>query len=231
MNISGAVIVVFFLVIIGAFIFIVVQSSRKDVEAKRQTARAMGFTPISADTVLSDKISALYQNKNILNKYALRNVSQKRTPDGDMYLFDLINTSGEDDSSTENQAVAIVSPHLNLPPFTLFPKSDEKYKLSGLTNKILEWGTSLLLGDPVPFPEFPAFSSRYIITSNQPDLVRSFIDENIARYFSKTQMYSLHASGNVFTFSEMEPRFNASDPNSMNQRVNRAAEIFRVFQK
>ena len=94
MNISGAVIVVFFLVIIGAFIFIVVQSSRKDVEAKRQTARAMGFTPISADTVLSDKISALYQNKNILNKYALRNVSKKRTPYGYMYLFDLINTSG-----------------------------------------------------------------------------------------------------------------------------------------
>ena len=230
MYITGVAIVITFLLIIGGFIFLAIQSSRKDLEAKQQTAQNMGFTPATADAALRDKISTLYQRSGVQNRYELRNVSQKRTPDGDIYLFDLINTSGEDDSATENQAVAIVSPYLKLPQFTFFPKSDEKYKLSGLANMVLEWGTSML-GNPVPFPEFPAFNARYIVSSNQPDLVRGFLDESIARYFSQTQMYSLHASGNIFTFSEMEPRFNTSDPNSMNQRVNRAMEIFRTLQK
>lgn len=231
MNITGVSIVVVFLLIIGFFVFITIRSTQNDVEVKQQIARNMGFTPISADTVLSEKIFALYQRKGALNKYKLRNVSQKRTPDGDIYLFDLINTSGEDDSSTENQAVAVISPRLHLPSFTLFPKSDEKYKLSGITNKILEWGTSLMLGNPVPFQKYPTFNARYIITSDQQDLVYGFIDENIAHYFSKTQMYSLHADKNIFTFSELEPLFNTNDSSSMNRRVNRAVEIFRMLQK
>lgn len=229
MSITG-VIVVFFVLVIGSFIFLTVLSSRKDQEIKQQMARSMGFTPIPADPALCAKISTLYQRNGIQYRYELQNVSKKGMPDGDIYLFDLINTSGEDNSTTESQAVAIISTYLSLPPFTMFPKSDEKYQLSGIANKILEWGTSFI-GNPVSFPEFPVFNARYIITSNQPDLMHSFVDERIARFFSQTQMYSLHASENIFTFSELEPGFNTSNPNNMNQRANRAMEIFRVLQK
>lgn len=44
-------------------------------------------------------------------------------------------------------------------------------------------------------------------------------------------MYSIHASGDVFTFSEMDPRLDLHNPENLSRRVNHALEIFHLFQK
>jgi len=57
------------------------------------------------------------------------------------------------------------------------------------------------------------------------------IDEPLARFFSQTEMYTLHAAGDLFTFAEMNPNFKTGDLESMTRRVNRALAIFRALQK
>jgi len=231
MDITGTLVIVGFLAFFGWMLYFAIQSSRKDVEKKQQIAQSLSFSPVEADPKLTGEIAELYRRPGSQTKYELRNVSRKLIPDGEIYLFDLVDTSGEDDSWAEKQAVAIVSPYLKMPPFTLFPKADQKYAISGLANKVLEWGMSFV-GTPLDFPEYPEFDARYIVTSNEStDWVHGFFDQSLAQYFSRTQMFTLHAAGNIFTFSEMGANFDTSDQGVMSQRVNHALDIFRLLQK
>lgn len=43
-------------------------------------------------------------------------------------------------------------------------------------------------------------------------------------------VYNIHVGGNLFTFAEMLPGFKPGDPAQMTQRINRALEIYRLFQ-
>jgi hypothetical protein len=230
MDVAATLFLVGFLVVFGFLLYTAIQSSHKEKEGRQRTIQSLGFTPVDADAELTNKIVRLYKHPGSQSRYELRNVSRKELPDGSMYLIDLVDTSGDDDSIKERQAVAIVSPYLKLPQLAFFPKADQKYALSGLANKIVEWGMTKM-GTPMAFADFPEFSERYVVTSNEPDLARGFLDDRVAQFFSRTQMYTVHAMGDVFTFSEMDPRFDTTDLNSMSQRINRAMDIFRVFQK
>jgi hypothetical protein len=231
MEITGVLILFAFLLFFGGMLYFAIQSSRKEVQKKQQIAQYLGFSPFEADPKLTNEISELYRHPGAQARHELRNVFRRVMPDGEIYLFDLVNTSGKNDSWMERQAVAIVSQHLKMPTFTLFPKADQKYALGGLANKVLEWGMSFV-GSPLAFPEYPEFDARYILTSEDgADWVRGFFDQSLAQYFSRMQMITLHASGNLFTFSEMGTSFDTSDQGMMSQRVNRALEIFRLLQK
>lgn len=230
MDLTATLFLFGFLAIFGLIVYMTMQSNRKAKETRQQIAQSLGFSPFEAGGDLTGKISSLYHRPWSKNSYQLRHVFRRLIPDGEMYLFDLVDTSGEDESWTERQAVAIISPSLNLPPFSLFPKAAQKYALSGLTNRIVEWGMSKI-GEPVAFAQFPALAERYMITSQDSDGLRLFMDEPLARFFGQTEMYMLHTSRDVFTFAEMNPKFNTGDLESMTRRINRALEIFRALQK
>jgi hypothetical protein len=231
MDITGVIVLLGFLLFFGGMLYFAITSTRKEAEQKKENAQSLGFSPVEADSKLTDEISALYRRPGTQTRYELRNISRRVIPDGEMVLFDLVDTSGEDDSWTEKQAVAIISPHLNMPPFNLFPKADQKYAISGLANKVLEWGMSFM-GSQVDFPEYPEFASRYIVTSNEAtDWVQGFFDQHLASYFSRTKMFMVHAAGNIFTFSEMGTRLDGGDPSVISQRVNNALDVFRALQK
>lgn len=229
MEFASILILIVFLAIFGGMIYLAFRSNANDRKAKFELASQMGFAPNEVSPALVIKFSQLYQRSG-REKFELRNVFKRKLSVGEMYIFDLVETSGEDASWTETQAVAIVSPYLKLPHFTLFPKADEKYALSGVANRILEWGMSFV-GKPISFPNAPEFNSKYVTSSNEPEMTRTFMDESLLRYFSQTQMYILHAMGDIFTFNEMDPKLKKMDQEGMSRRINRAMEIYRVLQK
>ncbi len=230
MDLTAVIFLIGFLLVFGWIVYMSLQSARKEKETKEQVAQSLGFFPLEADENLTEKISSLYRRTWSKRSYQLRHVSRRVIPEGEMFLFDLLDISSDDDSSVERQAVALISPALNLPPFTLFPKAGRNYALSGLTNRIVAWGMSKI-GEPVAFPQFPALTERYVLASSDPDGLRRFMDEPLARFFSQTEMYTLHAAGDVFTFAELDPNFKTADLQSMTRRVNRALEIFRALRR
>jgi hypothetical protein len=231
MDITGSLVVLGFLLFFGFVVYLAVTTSRKEKEKRAQVAAALGFSPLEDVFALAAKIFPLYRRSWSSNKFELRNVFRKTIPDGEMFLFDLMDTSGEDDSITEQQAVAILSPYLKLPQFAFFPKADSKYALSGIANKVVEWGMSKM-GTVIAFPEYPEFSARYVVTSeDDPSLARGFFDERLVLYFSRTQMYMLRGAGDLFAFAEMDTKFKAGEQENVNRKINRAMEIFRVLQK
>jgi hypothetical protein len=150
-------------ILVGLGVLYAGGKAQKEQKEKQAFAQSLGFAPYPVDEKLTLKISRLYQRPGAKNQFQLRNVFHKPLLDGDMYWFDLVNTSGEDDSWTERQAVAICSSSLKLPAFMLYPKADPKYALSGLANKVLEWGVSFV-GNPVAFPEYPALNAISTLT-------------------------------------------------------------------
>jgi hypothetical protein len=230
MDITTALILLGFLFVFGLVVYLSIQSSRKELQNKRQLAQNLGFTPIEADEKLIIKISSPYRLPGTKNQFMIQNVSRKVIPDGEIYLFDLLETSSDENTTSENQAVAVTSQYLNIPQFTFFPKADPKYALSGMANRVMEWAMSRV-GRATTFPEFPEFNARYIVTSdNDPQFIRAFLDSRRAQFFAQTQLYTLHALGDMFTFSEVDPQFKKLDQEILSRRVNRALEIFRQFQ-
>lgn len=231
MDMIGILVLLGFLVFFGGMVYFAISTTRRETEQKKQLAQSLGFSPVESDPKLTEKIAALYRRPGAQTRYELQNVSRRSIPDGEMYIFDLVDKSGDDDSWTERQAVAIVSPYLKLPPFTLYPKADQKYALSGLANKVLEWGMTFV-GSPIPFPEYPEFNARYIVTSNESsDWVRGFFDQRLVDYFSRTQMFMLHGMDDIFTFSEMDFSRRPDIQENVSRRVNQTLDIFRVLQK
>lgn len=220
------------LLVFAGMVWFAVTSSRRAKEAKAQMTQTLGMTPVpQPDSALVEQITDLYRTPWEQFKADLLNVSRRSLPDGELFLFDLLDTGGDSTSITESQGVAIRSNTLKLPPFQLYPKVDTtKYALGSLANKIVEWGVSRV-GTPVHFPEFPAFEARYAVTSSDPEAARRFFDEEKARYFASTENYALRANGNLFAFNAIELGFKQNDPARLTRRIHRALEIYHLFQR
>jgi hypothetical protein len=194
----------------------------------------LGFTPIDPDPELVRKITRLYSDIRATGpngageSYELQNVFGKRMLDGELYLFDLVNTSGEDDSYTEVQAVAVVSPHLALPAFMLTPRSDMEGVVSMLGNQLLAWVISKF-GNPVEFPESPQFERRYLVSSPDPGGVRRFLDEERLHRLAKTRLMGVHAGGDLFTVARIDLSARSLTQEMISERVSQAMDVFSIF--
>lgn len=230
METTTLIVLLLILLVFAGLIVFSITSGRRARKTKAQMAHTLGMTPVEADATLLAQISALYQTPGNRPRHSLHNVTRRSLPDGELFLFDLVDRDTEGDSWIERQAVAIRSNTLRLPPFQLYPRVDvSKFSLGGLTNAMVEWGISKV-GTQVNFPEYPAFQARYAVTSAAPEAVRRFFDEDKARYIANTEFYTLHAKGNLFTFAEIEPDFKVNDPAYITRRINHAIEIYRLFQ-
>lgn len=223
------IVIAFFALFIGLLAY-AIRSGRKEQRNKQEWAAMLGFSAVQPDAMLAQKIVALYRNRHGSGPDALRNVSRKTIPGGVMYLFDLVDTSGESDSTAESQGVAVISPDLRLPQFMLLPRMDEQQRLGKLANRVIAWGANLG-GDVLTFPEYPAFDRRYLVITREMGATQDFFDEAIAAFFSATEMTTLHAGGDTFTLSEIRYGVQKLNQEVLAARVGRAMEVYRVLGK
>jgi hypothetical protein len=161
-------------------------------------------------------------------EYELKNVFSKRMSDGEMFIFDLIDTAGDDNTCTEKQAVAIVSPHLKLPTFIIMPKAGADGAGSRVANKVLGWMMANF-GSPVEFPQSPEFGRRHLVSSPDPDAARLFFDGNKLRRLAECRYIGVHAGGDVFTISRLDMVTKPVTTQSLAERVDQARGVFSNF--
>ena len=217
------------LLLIGAAVYWLIASARREGERRRQAAQQLGFTPIEPDPALTEKISRISQRGGKQSVFRLRNVFRKNLLDGEMYLFDLDEVSAEESGAPQQQLVAIVSRYLNLPPFTIFPKVDQEGLAADLANRMLAWAISQVEG-PVDFPEYPGFQERYLLSSPDPDAARAYFDEHILRQLAQTRLYLLRGGGDAFVFSQVDLTGKAPTSETLSRRVDLALDLFRILQ-
>lgn len=224
-------IVLGFLAVFALIVYMAINTSRSDRENKRRLAQALGFTPVEPDQPLTEKIDRLYRIGTRGKNFQLQQVFRRRLPDGDVYLLDVIEQSGDDNSIFDQQAVAVVSSCLDLPAFTIYPKVDaEKYKLGTFANNIIRWASNFL-GEPVDFPEYSEFDKKYIVSSPDPEPVRRYFDAILAQTLAQMNMIHVHADGDAFVFSPINTQLKKLDQNILSERINQGLNLFRILQK
>lgn len=196
----------------------------------QQMIEALGFVSSNPTPQLTARISELYRTPTTPNShYELRRVYRRVLSSYEMFVFDLFETSG-DPAWLATQTVAIISAGLNLPHFVLSPKSDMGSWASNLADKVVVWaGTSY--GEAVDFSAYPELERCYTMNAAEPEKVRLFFDPSLMERFSQTRLYSIHARGNLFTFTELSPQtVGRSKPEVLQLRIKKALEVLEWFQ-
>lgn len=194
-------IILVFGLIFGLAIFYSILNQKRIEFQKRSAASSLGF-------VLLDEPSQEIQKQIILlfsaphrKRLKLSNLWYKRFLDGEIYLFDLMETSGEDSTTLADQGLLFVSPYLQLPRFLLHPRIQFGGKLADLANRFIQWAASYE-GQPVDLSDHPEFSQRYFISGKDHASIRKFFTPDRLNLLTNLGSYSLQADGNSFALSK-----------------------------
>lgn len=127
--------------------------------------------------------------------------------------------------------VAIRSPRLQVPRFSLFPKVDQEGMLADLANRAL----ALLLehvGGQVAFTSPGEFVRRYLVAGPDEQAVRDYLTEERRRQLGETRSWSLQAEGDLFVLDELPiaTRGKAPAAGAEDARIRDAMAALRILQ-
>jgi hypothetical protein len=225
----SVLVLVAILLLFGLIVYWMVLSARKEVARKPHMAAALGFAPAAAaDPALLDQILSVSPRRDHAGRFELRNVYRKPFVDGELVIFDLVNTGGEEENQVENQTVAVISPELDMPHVMIFPQADTEGWATGLANRVMR-AVVARSGDLLEFPGSPEFGSRYLLASDEPGAARQFFTPDVLRELAQTRYLTISAARGVFTLSSFDLSRKAFDQQSMSARVDQALRVFRIL--
>lgn len=218
------------LALFGLAIVWMIRSDRASRGARLRVSQSLGFARFAPEPDLLRRIAELHRRPGGpgADGYRLENVARKRLADGEVILFDLIDTSGDDLNLAEAQAIAFTSPTLALPAFAIFPKVEVAGPLGALANQAMSWLVARF-GDPVDFPQVPEFGERYFVSSRDSEATRRFLDESRLRRLASTRLLAIRAGGDLFTVSRIDRAATPQSPEAVGQRLQAAHFVFTVF--
>jgi hypothetical protein len=207
--------VVFLCVSLGGLIMIwVIWYNLRRRTIIKESALAQGFTRVQHPSPeFQARIEALYRSSHG-QRFKLRNVYQRSFADGDLYLFDLSETSGDGSTILVQMGIAVVSDQLALPWFTMRPKIKLSQKLTGLATRLIE-ATSFMYGQRIDFSDHPTFDGLYWVFSRDQDAVVDFLDCNLISFLAATPGYQLLAGGDTLVCSLPEYRYFRKQPGDL----------------
>ena len=190
--------------IIGLFagiVYLMIRAAKKDRAWKAEMARSLGFQPIEKpDQALTGRIIALHRHgKN--SSFSLHNVFVRNTPEGQLYLYDLDDNSGEDSSLIARMGVAIVTPGRELPRFIIFPRINMDSKLASFANRAIEWLASRSM-EKVVMDDCPDFEQRYMVTADDAFRVKETLNTDLINLLvNSSEFWMINAAGDALSVS------------------------------
>jgi hypothetical protein len=187
----------FLLALFGISVFLFLRRKARQVHATRHLeAENLGFRfQDPPDPGLVTRITGL-QARHPDQKLAIKRVFVKPQGEITLYLLDMEDTAGEDNSLLLDGAIAIVSPRLDLPRFGLFPRVPGDGFLARAANQLFE----RLFGQHVQLIEFddrPDFDRRYLVTGADPEKVRELLSDYIQDRLAGLELLQIQGGGDT----------------------------------
>jgi len=202
-------------------------------QQRRQLQQDLGFTvPAQASQAFESRIRALYGGV-IRPRLKLAHVARRRTPDGDQFIFSLEETSGENNTQLADLDIAIVSPRLSLPRFSLYPRPEIDNPLEGLVQRLVTWAASQDR-QAVDFSHHPTFAQRYLVTAAKGSAaaVQAFLDPARLDQLLCLETIAIEAGGDTFTVTHTPLDPGSTDLpgiNELRRRLALADDLYRLF--
>lgn len=176
-SLLAPLVIVLFLGLFAAIIFLMVRQSRRQQNEKLSRAKALGFSPVPLpDAGLLERLAGLFGRSP--ERLALKNVFERERSGVRLVLFDLEDRSDTDSSMVAEDGLLLLTPSLDLPHFTLLPRPDLGGAWGGLADKIIQkavdWGAGRGGQQLVSFPENPGFEKRFMVAARDEQAVRDF---------------------------------------------------------
>lgn len=228
----GMIFVVLVVLIVGLVVFFSIRSSQRDTQKRQAEAAELGFLPTSKNDypLLLKKIGAIHKQYG-KSGIQLRHVFQRQLPDGMIHLFDLWDTSGEDNTELLSHAFLLVRQGPDLPAFMISAMPDTSQMpamLAGLMQKLTKWMMDKTL-PPVVFPPEYGIQGRLQVVSDDPTRMSELLDQSTLARLAGSPGVFLAGKGDSILFSPMRMpvKNNQNEQPTLAQRYNQALDAFR----
>jgi hypothetical protein len=220
-------------VIIGLFALIVygmISSEKKRLIRKKEALLALGFQTVeNPDSSLLKNLITLY-TKRESQKLSLRNMYQRRENNYLLYLYEVWSETSDGQELQEKWGLAMVTPYLNLPRFTLIPKIDMTGRFASLVNRLLEKVT--VQGNvKIEFTGHQQFSSRYLVTGKDESAVRQLFSDRLLKRLSETSYLQVDGNRNFLIFSRYDLKRGKQkrEMEDLTSRLEEARSFFKLM--
>lgn len=150
--------------------------SRKSQAARAEELKLAGLSPVELPPHVAERIRRLQTGGASLS---LRNVWRAGQSDGELYMLDLWDTAGDNNSMTAQGLVVILSRKLALPRLHVIPRFENLGwfgKLLGpLFSRLVDWGAGRHGLSRVGFPDEPHLDAALLVVSSDPGRARAFL--------------------------------------------------------
>ncbi|MBN1248129.1 MAG: hypothetical protein JXC32_10760 [Anaerolineae bacterium] len=200
--------IIAFVVIAVVFVAVVVAvaSQRRSEENREEALLRLGYEPVRpppqelVDRILSLRRSGGHQ------KLELRQVFWRSIAGGEIYVFDLLDTAGDETSSLVDTALAVVSPALDLPRFTVIPRLALSGQANGLlarlADKALAWAASRAGVEEITFDGDLEFNEAFITLTDEASAASTFLtDRRRTEILQMERRYVIDAEADTFVLS------------------------------
>ncbi|MFO8035536.1 MAG: hypothetical protein R6U57_02785 [Anaerolineales bacterium] len=219
-------------------ILISVSKTRKTAEEKQHTASALGFRPLEkAPPQLVQGIRRLHPQIPP-QQLSIDNVFHQRDFDGDFYLFDLDDTSEDENTWQNTDVIGIISHKLALPRFYLIalpPVNQEQWVgklLDRILDKVFEWAAVHQGLSRVTFADRYGFDEQYALFVENEITARGFFTEyRLSSLTAYNTPFQVVAAGHCMTVSHSYPISTKANISELKTLYRRTRDLFHLFRE
>ncbi len=226
----AVLLILFSVLVVGVIIYWLYTRAKKQSAQKQNAALEMGFQlEKEVEPELTNRIVQMHQKSKSQN-LRVRNIYKRTQSDCTLYLFDVLDYSGDSVTYLVDGAIAVLSPSLHLPRFSIYPRIGDRSRVSGWANALLE-RMALSRMNPIVLGTNPYFEKNYFLFGENEEEVEEFLTDDNLNYFNEYKFWQIEAEGDLFTFANLESRRNvgASLQTDLGSRLQEALNLFELF--
>jgi hypothetical protein len=212
MDILGPVIGILFIAAFTGLVIWIVRHQRGAKMARETFLSGLGFTKIPPELELLSRLDQIYR-RNPTQKFEVPAAFRKQTAQGMFYIFDLLETSGDENIQLGSNSLAVISADLKLSRFLIAGRMQFTRKAAGwminAAEKVIGWAASQGGFTRLDLAEFPEIDQKLMVLSDEEYASREFLTrERLARltWLADPQRLSEVASdGDCFVIKRSAP--------------------------
>jgi hypothetical protein len=167
-----------FLALFAGIVIWMTLHERARQAAKRQEFTRLGYAPVALPRDdLYERFDTLYR-RSPAQRFDLRAVYEHRVSGGTFLFFDLVETSGQENTYLGTNAIAVISQDLHLPRAAIFGRLSPDGKtaawMMNMASKVIEWASRQRGLQTLNLEEFPRINDQLIVLADNEQAARAF---------------------------------------------------------
>jgi hypothetical protein len=202
----GLLVLVAFLALFAGIVIWMVRHERARQEAKRQGFASLGYVPVPLPRDdLYERLDAIYR-RSPAQKFDLRAVYEHPVSGGIFLFFELVETSGQENTYLGTNAIAVISPDLHLPRAAIFGRLSPDGKtaawMMNMASKVIEWASRQRGLQTLNLEQYPRINDQLIVLAEDEQAAQAYFSpdrlERLVWLGDSNRLSAIDCLGDIF---------------------------------